>query len=289
MKNMLAPYPYQVSYLTLSDTIELAYMDEGTGDETLIFIHGLASYNTAWEHVFGNLSKSYRCVAVDLPGYGRSSKGCYPSTMSFYADIIAQTIKKLRLKNVVLVGHSMGGQIAITATLNYPEKVSKLVLLAPAGFETFNEDDRKAITSFYTVESILNASDEQIKTNFKYNFYNMPSYIDKLIQERIAMAEASDFELYCHSVVNGVHGMLDKPVFNRLKEIEKESLVLYGANDFLIPNKLLHPSLTTSSVGRSGADQMQNCQLKFIDECGHFMQLEKPAEVISEIRHFLKN
>ncbi|MEN7547143.1 alpha/beta hydrolase [Rapidithrix thailandica] len=288
IKDIIAPYPYPEKYIQLADSIEVAYLDEGQGKQTLLFIHGLASYMTAWEKTLGELSQNYRCVAVDLPGYGRSSKGHYPSTMSFYAEIISSLIHRLKLKNVTLVGHSMGGQIAVTAALKFPEEVDALILLAPAGFETFTEEDRKAITAFYTIESMQKATEDQVRTNYRYNFYKMPASTEALIQERVKMARADDFSLYCQSVVKGVQGMLSEPVFHRLKEVEQKTLVLYGTNDFLIPNKLLHPGLSTTSVGKTGAGEIQDCHLEFIRECGHFMQLEKPKEVLRLIQDFLK-
>ena len=99
------PYPYPVKTIDLDDGIRIAYMEEGKGDQTLLFIHGLGSYAPAWKKNIEGLKNEFHCIAVDLPGYGHSSKGDYPGDMVFYADVIAQLIQKLGL------GKRLGGHV----------------------------------------------------------------------------------------------------------------------------------------------------------------------------------
>src|SRR5512133_839182 len=90
---------------------DIAYTDEGKGKETIIFIHGLGSYSQAWIKNVESLKANYRCIAIDLPGYGKSSKQPHSGLMTFYAGIINELVKELKLEKVYLAGHSMGGQI----------------------------------------------------------------------------------------------------------------------------------------------------------------------------------
>ncbi|MBZ0243550.1 MAG: alpha/beta hydrolase, partial [Bacteroidales bacterium] len=64
------PYPFELHKVQLSNEVNLAYVDEGTGKETIIFIHGLGSYLPAWKKNIEVLRNDYRCIAIDLPGYG---------------------------------------------------------------------------------------------------------------------------------------------------------------------------------------------------------------------------
>ncbi|HMR44795.1 MAG TPA: alpha/beta hydrolase, partial [Saprospiraceae bacterium] len=100
------PYPFEMKKIDIGDDIEIAYADLGGGKETLIFIHGLGSYAPAWKKNLEDLQKDYRCIAVDLPGYGKSSKGNYEGSMRFFANSIIRLMDKLNLKNAVLAGHS---------------------------------------------------------------------------------------------------------------------------------------------------------------------------------------
>ena len=95
-------YGVEVKTLKVKGDISLAYTDEGAGDETIVFIHGLASYIPAWKKNTDVLKNNFRCIAIDLPGYGRSDKGNYEVSMEFYADGVAELCTQLQLKNVVL-------------------------------------------------------------------------------------------------------------------------------------------------------------------------------------------
>jgi pimeloyl-ACP methyl ester carboxylesterase len=131
-------YPYPVHHITIHEDISIAYMDEGKGDDTLVFLHGLANYAPVWKHQVAGLSKHHRCIAIDLPGNGLSSRGDYPYSMFFYAECVVRFLEKMDLKKVVLCGHSMGGQIALIVALRYPHLLERLVLIAPAGLEYFH-------------------------------------------------------------------------------------------------------------------------------------------------------
>ncbi|MFM8486640.1 MAG: alpha/beta fold hydrolase, partial [Bacteroidota bacterium] len=110
-------YPYPVQKVVLPDGPEIAYIDEGRGPYTLVMIHGLGSYLPVYTKVVGQLKRDYRCIALDLPNYGKSSRGGYTFDMAFFAETVSKFIHTLKLKKVVLVGHSMGAQVAMTLAL----------------------------------------------------------------------------------------------------------------------------------------------------------------------------
>ncbi|QDA58774.1 alpha/beta fold hydrolase [Hymenobacter jejuensis] len=288
MRKVIGSYGLPEHTLTLANSMEVAYVDAGKGPHTLIFIHGLSSYVRAWERTIPELSKSARCIALDLPGYGKSSKGAYPGTMDFYADVVLQLIHQLHLKNVVLVGHSMGGQIALTAALKSPADVRKLVLVSPAGFETFTEPEKQQLRNFYTVSSIEKTPEAQVRMNFKYNFYAMPTDVELWIKERLAMMACDDFKQYAQTVVNSMSGMLDGPVFDRLSQVQQPTLVVFGAEDFLIPNRALHPTLTTAMVAAAGVGKLPHAEQVLLPQAGHFAHYEKAPEFNQKVREFIR-
>jgi pimeloyl-ACP methyl ester carboxylesterase len=279
-------YPYEVKYAQLGEDIELAYADEGQGKYTLIFIHGLGSYLKAWYQNIEGLKSHYRCIALDLPGYGKSSKIPHSGMMSFYAEVIKSLIDKLELQHVILAGHSMGGQIAMMAAINYPETIEGLILVDPAGFEQFTEGQKKWFREVMTVEGVMKTTIEQIQTNAAFNFYRMPDDARFMITDRIAMRSADDFENYCYSVVRSVNGMVDEPVYDMLDQIKQPVLIFFGENDNLIPNRFLNPG-RTSDVALAGHERLSNSKLIMVPKCGHFMQLEKPKVFNASVKEFL--
>ncbi|HCX23189.1 MAG: alpha/beta hydrolase [Flammeovirgaceae bacterium] len=288
VNEVIASYKYETKQLKIDDSTSIAYIDEGKGSRTLIMIHGLATYLPSWYPQFDYLKESNRCIALDLPGYGRSSKGDYPATMTYYASVIKILIEELKIENPVLIGHSMGGQIAVTTVLQYPELFKELILLAPAGFETFTEQQAALLKAATTVDVICNATNEQVRANWKLNFYDMPETVEFMIEDRLEMKEAADFRLYGQSVVRSVSGMLDEPIFDRLKDLKTKTLVVYGANDILIPNRYLNPQLTTKGVAEKGVEQIENATLSLVDNCGHFMTYDQPEAVNEIIDSFLE-
>ncbi|MCO6460994.1 MAG: alpha/beta hydrolase [Saprospiraceae bacterium] len=280
-------YGMPVNYAQLSNDMRIAYSDNGSGSQTILFLHGLASYIPAWKKNINDLKKDYRCIALDLPGYGKSSKGNYDVSMEFFADVIHEFCEKMHLNKVVLCGHSMGGQIAISTALKYPDLVEKLILVAPAGFETFNKGQRKWFRDVMTVDGVRLTSVEQIRINYAYNFYNMPDDARFMVDDRIAIRSAKEFKDYCYHVTQGVKAMVDFPVFNDLKYLNQPVQVFFGVNDNLIPNRYLNGG-KTEKYARLGSEQIRDCKLTMIPHAGHFVQFEKPDEVNAGIREFLK-
>jgi len=104
------------------------YVVRGTGDPTLIFVHGFACALDDWEEQLRGLSPSFRCVALDLPGHGYSAE---PDTASI--EILAAAVNRVKdqvaASNSILVGHSMGCRVIVEAYQQSSVTVSGLVFV----------------------------------------------------------------------------------------------------------------------------------------------------------------
>jgi pimeloyl-ACP methyl ester carboxylesterase len=108
---------------------DLARDDEGEG-EPLVLLHGVATSRVIWRHVVGPLARRRRVIVVDLPGFGGSA----PAGPGFELDEVADhLIERLALERFDLVGHSLGGAVAVAVAARHPGVVRRLVLVAPAG------------------------------------------------------------------------------------------------------------------------------------------------------------
>lgn len=275
--DLIAKYQYPVKYLEVNDSLKLAYVDEGTGNQTLILIHGLATYIPSWYPVIDSLRDQYRVIAIDLPGYGRSSDNGAKVTIRNYADAVLALVKALSPNRPVLVGHSMGGQVAVRAALSDPDTFEKLVLLAPAGFETFEAQHATWLKSVFTPQAVFYATEPQIRANWALNFHTQPADVEFMIQDRLNMTKATNFMAYGENLSKSVMAMLDEPIFNELNALKPRTLVIYGENDALIPNKYLHPQTNTTMIAESGTQEIPGAVLKMVPECGHFISYDYPA------------
>lgn len=281
-------YPYQVKWVTLpKNGFNIAYVDEGKGAETIIFIHGLGSYLPAWKKNIEELKASYRCIAIDLPGYGKSSKEPHSGLMSLYAGVVNELVAELNLGKVYLAGHSMGGQISITTSLLYPDIVKGLVLAAPAGFERFTEGQKAWFRDVMTTESVKKTTAEAIQNNLATNFYNLPSDAEFMVTDRLQMRSASDFEGYCYAVAQSVKGMVNEPVIDYLGKVNVPTLIVFGENDNLIPNRYLNPG-ATKKIAEYGHSQIGGSILVIVPKSGHFVMFEKPEVFNAEVKKFIK-
>ena len=285
----LLAYPFPIKLVKIDSNIEVAYQESGQSTTSpIIFIHGLGSYMSGWNKNFDIISKSNHCFRIDLPGYGKSSKADYNSGMAFYANCIKRFCDKLKLKKVILVGHSMGGQIAVTTALEFPQMVERFVLIDPAGFETFNEVQKQALKAVTSADLILNLSEERIRQNFAVNFYKgMPDDAQFMIKDRLLMKTSPEFEIYCRIVARNVHQMLDEPIFSKLKNIQQPTIVFFGEKDALIPNRYLNPALTTEGVAQAGVKEIPHSELIMLPNAGHFSSWDQPDLLNQKILSFL--
>ena len=286
MKETLLPYHFPTKYLQLKEG-QIAYVKEGKGKKVLIFVHGLSSNSDAWYRNIEELKKDFTCIAIDLPGYGRSFKNADEFTATYFADILNEFAEKLKLKKFTLVGHSMGGQASIKFASKYPEKLDKLILIAPAGIEEFTEFEGNAMNMVMNPKTIMATSDEQIDRNYQMNFFKMLKEAEQMIQDRKNIKKSADFEQHAIAIQKSVKGMLDDKVIDDLTKIKTPTLFLFSKNDMLIPNKYLHPLLTIDELSKTAKESINGSKLVMIDDAGHFLQFEKPTEVNAAIKEFM--
>ncbi len=280
-------YPYPIKHLAIHDKIELAYMDIGKGDQTLLFIHGLANYAPVWKYQLEELSKHYRCIAIDLPGNGYSTRGEYPYSTFFYAESVHQFVTALNLKNPVLVGHSMGGQISMMLALRYPSVYQKLILIASAGIENFTATDKLIMQNLMAIGEYFYSDEIHLENAIRDSFEVPGLDCNQVVAELKSILKKYSAKQWKDMSLASIQGMINEPIHTFLNQIQAQVLLLYGTNDRFIPNKMLHPMETPKSIGTLGATLIPNAQLKMIEKAGHFVHMEKYAEVNTAIINWL--
>jgi len=125
--------PHQAEWLRAGD-IRLRVVRAGQGDTTLLLLHGYGESLMGYRAVFDALARHYRVIAVDLPGFGLSDKPDESYDLASYQRRLGDFLERWTRGPVVVVGHSMGGEVAAALALDHPERVSAAVLIAPAGF-----------------------------------------------------------------------------------------------------------------------------------------------------------
>jgi pimeloyl-ACP methyl ester carboxylesterase len=125
--------PHQAEWLQ-ADDVRLRAVRAGRGDTTLLLIHGYGESLMGYRAVFDALARRYRVIAVDLPGFGLSDKPDAVYDLASYRRRLGDFLERWTRGPVVVVGHSMGGEVAAALALDHPDRVVAAVLIAPAGF-----------------------------------------------------------------------------------------------------------------------------------------------------------
>jgi pimeloyl-ACP methyl ester carboxylesterase len=282
-------YGMPVQKLQVAEQLSIAYVEKGKG-QPILFIHGLGGNLSHWLKQVNSLSSTYHCIAIDLPGYGYSDKEITTekNQLDFYADVLHSFIEKKGLKKVTLAGHSMGGQIALITALQQPQNISRLVLVAPAGLETFSANEAQLMMNATPASFFEKQEEPAIRYSFKQNFFEQPTDAEALIQDRIRMIRCPDFKRYTEAVSAGIKGMLQHPVKDDLGKLKLPVLIIFGKEDALIPNKLLHASLNRDEMLKETLLRMPQARLVMIPSAGHLVHFEKSQETTDAITSFLK-
>ena len=284
--------PDTAAALGMARAPELAYVElNPEGHDTLLFIHGLGSYLKFWRYqldVFA--AQGYRVIAVDLPGYGKSDKpASFPYTTEAMADVVYEVAQKLGAHQPILVGHSMGGQTALSYALRHPEALKALVLTSPAGFESFSTREKLWFKHAFSSTLIKNASEYGIWGSVRQaNFEHWRPELEWLIEERVRVARSPEFDAYAYANVRTVEGLThDDFVRDSLGSIRVPTLILYGSDDRLIPNPFLHGGLARG-IMEYGHEHIPGSQLVELAGCGHTIQMDCPEAYNPKVLAFLQ-
>jgi len=280
-------YPYEVREIRLHDGERMAYIDEGIGPEVLVFVHGENGYIPEWMKNIDEISQTHRCIAVDLIGYGKSSKPLETNLLTDHSAYIAELMDSLGINRYSLAGHAMGGQIAIHHSLTYRDRIHKLMLIAPTGIETFTHVHQRMILATPS-SSVANSSQEAINANVRNNFFQYPEEAGFMITDRIAMAGDPEIEAYSHAVTSGIQGILEEPVFEQLEQIAVPTLVLFGAEDRVIPNDMYNPDLDQQQLLNKAQEIIPHAETHLIPAGGHLVMFERHDVVNALIIDFMK-
>jgi pimeloyl-ACP methyl ester carboxylesterase len=239
--------------------VNIAYTDNGKGDTTLLFVHGWCINKSYWANQVSYFGRKYRVVTIDLPGFGQSGKNRTVWNAVSYGRDVDSVISQLNLKNVVLIGHSMAGDIVLEAAVNAPEKVIGLV-----GVDNFKNVNNSAPSKKDTAnyEQAIN----QLKHNFKqtaFQYFNQDLFY-KTTADSIKKRILADVAKADTAIATACMQLSD---FDEVKKLRASGKKLYLINSDV--------TLTNSAGLRSNKIPYQ---VKFIHAVGHFPMVEKPDE-----------
>lgn len=253
------------------DDYALGWREAGSGD-VVVFLHGLGGSRTAWEPQLEGLSDRWRCVAWDLPGYGRSLP-IEPFTFEAIADNVARLLDVLGVARAHLCGLSFGGHHALHAALRHPDRVASLTLAdTSAAFGLDGTDAGEWIRSRTdALDAGLTPADiaEQVIDSI-----SGPSFEGRERERTIAAfgrIPAAGLRAACECLPS--HDVRD-----RLRDIDAPTLVIQGELDAETP--LPYAEMLASGIA--------DARLHMIPGVGHLTPAESPEKFNAVLRSFLE-
>lgn len=255
----------------LYKNLEIAYQDHGHG-EVLIFLHGFLESQTMWTQSIEHFKQTHRCIAIDLFGHGHSPCLGYVHTMEKQADMILALIKFLTIKHFSIIGHSMGGYIALAILEKKPKMVKQIVLLNSTSIADNEErkiNRERAIAAVKQNHQLFIGM--AVANLFSQNSQKkLPNAIERLKEEALNTPK--------QGVIAALSGMkIRKDRTYLLEENSHKFLIVLGKKD---------PVLDYES-NLSIVKKLQIKQLSLSE--GHMSWLENFDEMIEGLKKFLKS
>lgn len=183
--------------------------------KAIVILHGWGQNSENWKDVGVRLSENYKVILLDLPGFGSSSRPETNFSMQDYTDFTKHFIEKLNLDNIILIGHSFGGKIAIILASQF-NKIFKLILVSPSGTET---------DSIWLKIKIFRAK------IFKILFSWTPSYFKQKIFNLLA---SSDYK-NAGNLRGTFKKVVSVKVLDYASQIKIPTIIAWGENDNKLP------------------------------------------------------
>ena len=243
--------------------------DSGQGidinKDTIVFLHGSGLSHIVWslaEQFFS--SKNYNVLSIDLPGHGNSDGPCLDSIEKI-ADWMEKVFDKLKLKNLILVGHSQGCLEILEYSSRYKERIKKLVFVGGSNKMPVHPD---------LIELAQSGHSDAVKLMMKWGYEGSKKFIggnpvEKIIQSPRDISEILAVDLNaCNNYSNGSEAA---------KVIDLPSMLIFGELDKMV----------NLEAGKKFSNLIKNSTTHVIKGCGHMIMIEKAFEMREKILEFL--
>ncbi len=271
------------SFVPLRDGMTHYELGNNTRDNTVVLVHGFSVPYFIYDPTFHFLTQNnFRVLRYDLFGRGFSDRPDVDYNIDLFVRQLSDLLDALRITRPVnLVGLSMGGPITATFTARYPERVSKLVLIDPAGGRSLPYSRiLRLVTSPFTGEALISllvgSSDiiQKISSGFLKE-----QHIDESFQERyLVQLQFKGFKRAILSSIrnHAVDSCID--VYRKVGRMNKPALLFWGRHDTTVP---LQQSEDICAA-------IPNLEFHIIEDCSHIPHYEKPEETNSLLLEFLR-
>jgi pimeloyl-ACP methyl ester carboxylesterase len=282
-------YPFPVSYQDLrtqGQTLKMAYMDapaDKPNGHVVVLLHGKNFTASYWEPTIRFLTgRGYRVIAPDQIGFGKSSKpSAYQYSFQQLAENTKTVLDEAGVKQVCVVGHSMGGMLAARFALMHPERVERLVLVNPIGLE-----DWKTVVPYRSIdqwyEQEKKATADSVRAYQRTSYYDgkwKPEY-ERLIEIAAGVTQHPDYPKVAWASALTADMIFTQPVVYEFPLVSVPTLLVIGQRDRTALGRAWAPKDLAAklgdypALGKKAAAAIPDAKLVEIPGVGHLPQVE---------------
>ncbi len=271
-------YGYTDATFISVDGIQVYYRSIGKG-EPIILLHSDNSSMHTWHGWIDTLSAHYHVIVPDMPGNGLTGphpQGSY--SLFMYAGFLDSFSQALNLKQFHLAGNGLGAQISWFYAAEHPDKIKKLLLIDPPGFEKTNAD----LFERFSKTPLLNrivwylTPPELFRLGLERIYANDQLVTDSLVERHFDLTlRAGNRKAFTDRAAVSENS---PPVLDLIKKITAPTLVMWGAEDAII----------SPSFAYEFHKKLRNAELRIYNNTGHWPQEESPEETVTDALAFLK-
>ncbi len=249
----------------------ISFTDSGKG-AAVVLLHGFLENNTMWESIIPVLSKNRRVIAVELLGHGETDAIGYVHSMELMAEAVEAVLKSLRIRRVTLIGHSMGGYVALAFAEKHSEKIKGLCLMNSTSLA--DDEDRKALRA---------RANKMVQNNFE-NMVRMS--FTNLFSEHSRTAFKSELTLALKEALQtSVQGYMACQEGMRIRANRMAVLKNNGFKKLIIIGK--KDSVLDYETSLKEAEDVGAETVVFNE--GHMSHIENKSELIDALQQFVKS
>lgn len=251
------------------EKVNLNYKIYGKADTTLFFIHGWNLDQTYWDNQLPYFSPSYTVVLLDLAGHGKSGRNRENWTIESFSKDIISIIDKEHLKNVILIAHSMGGEIALEAATAFPDKITGII-----GVDNF-----KNIAMTVTGENI-----KGVQPYIKKFMANYTTMAKDIVNENIRTKDTAVSNRIMNDYTNADPGIAVPILMNLFPKAADAKNKLPKLQ---FPLRIIMCSYSPFDSTAFETYCKNGYEIVMIDSSGHFPMVEQPQKFNKALKYFL--
>jgi pimeloyl-ACP methyl ester carboxylesterase len=243
------------------DKLAIEYEDTGTGP-VILALHGWGDSLKTFDHIASELSEKYRFVRLDLPGFGGSELPPVTWDLQNYVDLVGAFINKLDLKVDLLIGHSLGGRVAIKGLSVGTFRPHRVVLIASAGILKSRSARNRAFKAAAKAGKLV-------------TMIPPLSLWRRQLRTRLYYASGSDY-LNAGPLAKTFIKIISEDLLPPARTIKQPVLLIWGSND----------TDTPVADGQQLASAISGAKFEIIPGAGHFVHQEQTERVAALIEDF---